>query len=815
MTTSERPLPIDAVLPRLTDALARTGRCVLRAPTGAGKTTRVPGAILDAGLAGDGAVVLVEPRRIAARAAARWIARARGARVGDAVGHHVRFDRRASDDTRILAVTDGIFLRMLQADPFLSRVGAVVFDEFHERRLDTDLALAMTREVASDARDDLRIAVMSATLDPDPIAAWLGDAPVVTSEGRSFPVDVRYRPTVPPGDPSAIAAAVADALRDTDGHVLVFVAGTAEIDAAMRAIDVPADIDVLPLHGRLPADAQDRAIGASRRRKVVVATNVAETSVTIDGVTAVVDTGLARMPVHDAATGIGRLARGPISRASADQRAGRAGRTAPGIAIRLWSEPEQRGRADETPPEVVRGDLTGAVLELAAWGHGDAASFPWFESPSADALAHATTCLTRLGAFADGRITERGRAIARLPVHPRLGCVLLDAASRGVAADGARMVAMLAEADGSRPVHTAHRDSDSDVLDRLAANRGSSAIARRLERAVARVAPPVEPAADRATALRRALLAGFVDCVARRRDGDPRTGVLVGGRGVRFHASSAVREAPLVVCIDVVDTGGAEAVVRTASAIDRAWLDEASIRREDAVRFDVATGRVVGVRRTRYLDLVLDEAPAELPDPTRVAACLAEHVAPRLAEALALDDSDLGRWLARVACVRAWCPEVELPALDGDALVERLPELCIGCRSVAALRRTPLVARLAGTLRADQLAALDRLAPERIVVPSGSRIRVAYEVGRPPVLAVRIQELFGATETPTVAGGRVPVLLHLLAPNGRPQQITDDLAGFWTRTYPTVRKELRRRYPKHAWPEDPRDGSPERRPRRR
>ncbi|HYH46501.1 MAG TPA: ATP-dependent helicase HrpB [Thermoanaerobaculia bacterium] len=868
------PLPIDEVIPDLVAALRTSSSAVLTAPPGAGKTTRVPPALLAAGMAGDGGeagegrIVVLEPRRIAARAAARRMAEEGGWQVGGEVGYQVRFERRAGPRTRILVVTEGILVQMLQADPFLDGIGALVFDEFHERSLHVDLALAMARRVQREVRPDLRLLVMSATLDPAPVAAFLagcpaasGGCPILESPGRLFPVDIEH--LAPPATPDPrgpdlavlIANGVRRALAASPGDLLVFLPGVGEIarcGEALAPLAAERGLAVLPLYGDLPAEQQDAALRPQSRRKIVLATNVAETSVTVDGVTAVVDSGLARRLRFDPATGLDRLELARISRASADQRAGRAGRQAPGLCVRLWPAWEDAALQPAETPEIRRVDLAAPALQLLAWGESDLAAFGWFEAPDPAALAAALRLLERLGAVDAAGVTQLGRSLARLPVHPRLGRLLVEGHARGVAAETALLAALLAERD---PFRSAGRQmgerrpaqpSRSDLLDRLedlaAFERRSvwpenlnPGAARQVLRARDQLAdlirrelgsPPaaIPPGKDREEPLLRALLAAYPDRLARRREpGSPRA-VLVGGRGVILGDESAVRGPELFLCVDLAEPAGArpgapasssEARVRRASAVEAAWLPLEQLSTGIELGFDPQRERVIAWKRTRYEDLVIAEAEVPVPANEATAQALAAAAAEHLDHALPLDDPAVAAFLARVRSLAHWRPELALPAFDEPEIRALLPALAAGRRSFADLRRAPLCDMLEGLLSRDQRAALEREAPEHLPVPSGSRIRLTYEPGRPPVLAARIQELFGLAETPRVAGGRIPVLLHLLAPNGRPQQVTHDLRSFWETTYQQVRKELAGRYPKHAWPQDPWTATPQRRPGRR
>ncbi len=829
-------LPIDGLLPELVRHLRSGPSLLLRAPTGAGKTTRVPPALLDFGR-----VYVVEPRRLAARAAAGRMAEERRERLGDIVGYHVRFDRQVSAATRLIVVTPGILLRILHDDPTLDRADVVVFDEFHERGLDSDLALGMTRLLQQTVRPELRLVVMSATLRTGGLDEYLGGCPVVTSEGRLFPIDVQYdAPPLREPVSVSVAAAILRAADEREGDILAFLPGVGEIRQTSSELESWArdrDVLVVPLYGDLPAEQQDMALRSQTRRKVVLATNVAETSVTVDGVTIVIDSGLARQIEYDPAVGMDRLNLVQISQASADQRSGRAGRTAPGLCIRLWSEANQRVRAEHTEPEIRRVDLAGPVLQLLALGERDIAGFPWLEVPKPAAVDQAKQLLERLEATRDGVLTEIGQTMARLPVHPRLGRLLIEGTRRGIAPDAALIAALLSERDpflrdnaGSRaPTH-------SDLFDRVQAlaefdrsGRTQTSFgplnivaARHLLRVRDQLLRTVrdeigtrhdgrsttEAAAD------AALLAAFPDRLARRRENDPRRGVMVGGRGVRLLPQSGVLDGELFVCLDV-DAGEREALVRMASAIPRDALPGGRLRVATELSFDGTSERVVARKQLLFEDLLIEETPAHLPSGDRVGQVLAEAAAIRLDRIAPAFDTPAGQFLTRVRWLRAEMANVDLPAFDETEMAEVLRWLSAGKKSFAELRAADWTAALSSRLTHQQRQTLDREAPERWLVPSGSRIALQYEMGKPPILAVRIQEVFGLADTPRVAGGRVKVLLHLLAPNYRPQQVTDDLASFWANTYPLVRKELRIRYPRHAWPEDPSSAKPQAGPTKR
>jgi ATP-dependent helicase HrpB len=857
MTDDRRPtLPIDEILPEITRALVDGPNVVICAPPGAGKTTRVPPALLEPPLSVAGRVLVLQPRRMAARAAARRIAAERGMPLGEEIGYQVRFDQRMTARTRLAVVTEGILLRMLHDEPLLESVGAVVFDEFHERNLNSDLALGMARRIQQTVRPELKIVVMSATLDAAPVAVFLGNCPVIQSAGRAFPVAITYweridkRPLA-----SLVAAGIERVLGDSPGDVLAFLPGVGEIRqtaAETQALARKYNLAVFPLYGDLPPEEQDAVLAPSGRRKLVLATNVAETSLTIPGITAVVDSGLARQMRFDPTVGLDRLVLGPISRASADQRAGRAGRTAAGVCVRLWEERTHAHRPAFELPEIERVDLAAAVLQLWSWGESDVMSFPWFEPPAQPAVDAALALLERLEAIDGRRLTPLGQTLARLPVHPRIARLLVEGDRENCLKQAALAAAMLSERDpfvrsgsaasggarGASPRTAAHYVSRSDVLDRVTAleeyfahgrsetghaeiNPGAAAfVSRARDQLVAEVREQLSgsrrnaDAPPQPDALLRALLAAFPDRLARRRDSSTGKGVMVGGRGVRTGPQSAVSGAELFVCVDV-DAGQTEALVRQASAVEREWLPPARLRTADEVFFHPTQKSVVGRRRTYWDDLVLDEVNIPAPTGAETARILAEAAWRDWERVFPADDPAVSSYLARVRCLVGWMPELNLPAFDDAQLQALLAELCQSCRSFDELRRSPWLDALQSRLTWPQREAVEREAPERIAVPSGSRIAVTYEVGRPPLLAVRIQEVFGLRQTPRIAGGRIPVVMHLLAPNMRTQQITDDLESFWANGYPRVRKDLRARYPKHSWPEDPWTAEPTRRTKRK
>ena len=839
------PLPIDEVLADVVASLQQSPALVLRAPPGAGKTTRVPPAMLDAGLAGDGQILVLQPRRVAARATAARIAAERGGRLGDEIGYQVRFESRISARTRLAVITEGILLRRLLSDPFLPNVTAVVFDEFHERSLASDLALAMVRQVQQSVRPELRIVVMSATLAAEPIAEYLDNCPVVESQGRTFPVDVRYTPHLARMPLTELVAEGVEAITEgTAGDLLVFLPGVGEIrqcDKRLQSFAQHHGYALLQLYGDLPAEQQDAVLEPGERRKIILTTNVAETSLTIEGVTGVVDSGLARVLRYDENTGLDRLELVPISQASADQRAGRAGRTRPGVCLRLWPEAAHRSRAEYERPEIERVDLAGAILQVLCWIEPVLAAFPWFEPPNASSMQRSRLLLERLEAADKKGVTPLGRQIAELPVHPRIGRLLLEGNRLSCLDEAAMAGALLSERDpflrgqrlpGER--RAASVRSRSDVHDRVhalehfeagedpesslgALNRTAAKhILRTRDQFVRLIERREKPAAAATTEepFLKAMLAAYPDRVARRREPGRRRGLMVGGRGVRLADEVALGDEELYVCASV-DAAGSEALVRQASAVERAWLPLDRTTTETVVEFDDATGKVTARKRTTFDGLLLEETQAALPGQAEIAAALAAAAAERLESAFASDDEAVAGFRTRVQCLAAWMPDLQLPALDDAQLRALLPELAADCRSLAEMRRAPWLQAMRNLFTWQQLQSIDREAPERIEVPSGSQIAVQYELGRPPVLAVRIQEVFGMLQTPRIAGGRVAVLMHLLAPNTRVAQVTDDLASFWANTYAMVRKDLRARYPKHSWPENPFEAEAQKRPARK
>jgi ATP-dependent helicase HrpB len=861
------PLPIDSHLSPVIDALKDHRSLVLVAEPGAGKTTRVPPAIVEAGLLSKEHpnLVMLQPRRVAARAAATRIAQERDWEVGGQVGYQVRFEKRMTAQTRLRVVTEGILNRQLLDDPFLPGVGCVVLDEFHERSIHSDLAIAFLKEIRNTVREDLLIVVMSATLEAEPVAKFLGDAPIVNVPGRTFPIDIRYMNPAEGRLHERVADAVIDAVsRDTaGGHVLVFLPGAEEIRRAAEMLSDFARRESLllrPLHGTLPFDEQVRALEPNNQRKIILATNIAETSLTVEGVTLVIDSGFARIAGYDAERGLDRLDLKRISQASAKQRAGRAGRTAPGTCVRLWTSKEQEALNAFELPEIQRVDLAQTILAMHGWGTTNPRSFGWFQTPSEDAISSAERLLAMLGALTsetNGSITDLGRQMLALPVHPRLARLMIEASRVGLTREGATLASLLSEKDILRsgdprdraakttgPSDLLYRlelmEARSELLDRVAVQQviKTSQELRRFSpsppagegrgegndpakvSSIVRARPTPHPnPLPQGEREQRLLLLTYPDRVVRRRESDHTRGVMVGGGGVRLASESIVTRSEFYLALDARRddrSANRESLVRIASAIEEEWLEELFpdfLRKTREAVYDEQRQRVVGHGKIFFLDLLIREDKDAAVDPQLASRVLADALAPRALEIFSSDEatSDL---MSRVNLLREAMPEQNFPALDAATLADILREACDRKKSLADVKRQSLVTILHNQLHYPLDRLLEQHAPTQLEVPSGSRIRVDYS-RKPPALSVRLQELFGWTDTPRVANGRVPVTLELLGPNFRPVQVTQDLRSFWTNTYPQVRKDLRARYPKHSWPEDPFGAKPEAKGRRK
>jgi ATP-dependent helicase HrpB len=790
-------LPIDEALPRLKAALSERNAAVLVAPPGAGKTTRVPLALLDAPWLKGRKIVMQEPRRLAARAAARRMAATLGEQVGDTVGYRVRLDTKVGPRTRIEVVTDGLFLRMLQDDPSLEDTGCVIFDELHERGLESDLSFALVREAQTALRGDLRVIAMSATLEPGPVSDRLGSAAVVESAGRMYAVETRYLEREPTGRLDAnITSLIRLALAEETGSALVFLPGVAEIRRVEEALrDVGPNVDVAPLYGDLSPADQDRAISPSPpgRRKVVLATSIAETSLTIEGVRIVVDGGLMRLPRFSPRSGMTRLETLRVSLASADQRRGRAGRLEPGVCYRLWTEEAQRGLVPFTAPEILDADLAPLALELAAWG-ADPATLPWLTPPPAAALATARTLLVDLGAIdAQYAITPHGRAMVRLGQHPRLAHLVLKGRELGQARVAALLASILGERDflrlppGQRDIDLRHR------IDLALAGKAPRPIVEMARRLTPRGAGGERPDVSMTGIL---LALAYPDRIGRRRAGSDGRYLLSGGRGVVLPDGDPLASEEFLVVADL-DGSAQDARVFLAAPIVASGIEELYAQRlveEETVEW--RDGAVLARRRRRLGALVLEDKPVDRPDPEKIRAAMLEGARRR---GLAWSE-DQRIWRQRVAFMRHIDPS--WPDLSDQILLATLGDWLAPFVDPAA-KRIDYAAALKALVSWDRQRELDKLAPTHVEVPSGSRIAIDYANPAEPTLSVRLQEMFGLTETPCIAGGKVPLTVHLLSPARRPVQVTRDLASFWKSGYRDVKAELKGRYPKHYWPDDP------------
>lgn len=804
-------LPVEVVLPELRAALAARGEAVLVAPPGAGKTTRVPPALLEEPWARTGKIVLLSPRRIAARAAAARMASERGERVGETIGYRVRLDSRIGPKTRVEVVTEGVFSRMILDDPELKGVAAVLFDEFHERSLEGDLGLALARDTQSALRPDLKIVVMSATLDAARIASLLDNAPVIVSEGRMFPVAHVYRPRDPRGRlEDETAAAVRAALAAERGSVLVFLPGVREIERtaeALRATVSDPSVDIRPLYGAMSAADQDAAISPppQGRRKVVLATSIAETSLTIDGVRIVVDAGLARRPRFEPALGLSRLETVRASQAAITQRAGRAGRLEPGVCWRLWSEGETRALPEFDRPEMLDADLSGLALDLAAWGVSDPTTLAWLDPPPKPAWSEAIALLKRIGALDEsGRLTEHGDAVARLPLPPRLAHMVIEAARIGEAPLAARIAMVLTEQGlGGRSADLRER------LHRFSTERGQRAeAARSLADRIARNAGGERGYVDEERA-GVVLALAYPDRVAKSRGG---AFTMVNGRAAAIEPASPLAREPFLVIADISGAAG-RAQILLAAPIALAEI-EAMFAREietgASAIVDPATGAVRGRRTRRLGRIVLSEAPMERMSGDDLRQALLGAVRD---EGLALLDWDEAalQIRARVAFLRGLDAE-SWPDWSDEALITAIEDwLAPALTHPSRLKDVNVAEALTNALPYELRRKLDAEAPARFETPAGSSLRIDYTADGGPALDVRLQELFGQDKHPCVAGGRVPLSLRLLSPAHRPVQTTKDLPGFWRGSYAAVRSEMRGRYPKHPWPEDPLTAPPTRR----
>lgn len=855
-------LPVFEIADDLRAAVAgrERARVLLKAPTGSGKSTSVPGMLADAGISGK--ILVIEPRRMAARLLAGWVARQRGAALGREVGYAVRFDSRYGDDTRILYLTDGVFQRWIQDDPELHGVGAVVFDEFHERRLAVDVALARCLDLQDGPRPDLRVVVMSATLETAGLADFLAPAVPLEAGGRTYPVEVLYRPDRAPvndrrgGPPREIpvwekmVAVCREAMAMPDaGNILMFLPGTHEIRKTIELLEggsISRGWDVFPLYSSLPPAAQEAAITPGAKPKIIVATNVAETSLTIEGVRTVIDSGLARISSYEPRRGINTLLIRKISRAAAEQRAGRAGRTAPGRAFRLWSEADHARRAEFEAPEVHRVDLAEAVLLLKAAGVAEIRNFRWFDAPREDALVRAETLLHDLGALdARGSLTEEGAKMASLPLEPRFSRLMLAGHEHGCVAE----TAFIAAAVQGEGIFTNKRggvgrkdfifpDDGSDFAGEWRAFESAEAMkfdpqrcgqvgvlargAREIAQGFDRLASlarrfgwqwkPVDFKANR-EAVGHAMLASFSDQLAIRFNQGTLACKLVHHRRGKLDEESCVKNAPAFVAAEITEVEAREVIthLRRATAIDPAWLADLfpdDLAQTDGAAWDEARRRVVARKETRFRDLVLEAKESDQNvNLDQAAEILAEKV---LSGELVLKNWDhtVDQWTARLALLGRAMPELEMPGWTDQDKADAIAQICHGSVAYKDIKETNIWRVLREWLSPAQRSALDSYCPERIDLPNGQSAKITYEPGRDPFISVRVSHLFGVWETPTIVNGRVPLLVHILTPGQKPWQMTKDLKNFWAAGYFQMKKEVAGRYPRHPWPDKPREWTP-------
>ncbi len=775
LVNNKPPLPVDAILAAITDSLKRSPNLVIEAPPGAGKTTRVPPALLKSVT---GEVVVLEPRRIAARLSARRVAWEMGETAGETVGYQVRFEEAISARTRLRFVTEGVLTRRLISDPGLKGVSAVVLDEFHERHLESDLALALLKRLQR-TRPDLRIVVMSATLDTDHVAQYLSGCPILRSEGRQFELTIRHLPYSPKPLETQLSEALELLIQEEPlGDVLAFLPGAAEIRRAMRetqGVARRAGLLVLPLYGDLSPAEQDRAITPALQRKVILATNVAESSITVDGVTAVIDSGLARIATYSQWTGLPTLQVARVSQASAKQRAGRAGRTGPGRVLRLYAMEDYLRRPEHDLPEILRSDLSQLVLTLRAMRIGDIKEIAWLDSPPPAAVESAESLLDRLGAT-----PAQAQQLARYPLHPRLSRIVTAAMSRGVGEDGCMAAALLG---------SGARSEKNDLLAAIDTQQDYRTLQQRDQ--LRRIARPARQTQHNDDALLMSVLAGFPDRVARRRTGNQ---VLLSTGGSAEVAGPPL-EYEFIAAVDAEDRKDKPLpLVRMTARIEPEWLIELfpdHVQERSTVEWNRASERVEAVSALLYDELVIQESRGAAPDAGAAAGLLAQKAL----------EAGIGRFLDQ-DLLNEFVARAEFAGSEPPDLPHALEDLCLGLRSFTELKSAaanliPMLERNMTTQR------LDELAPARIRLPNGRQTKVHYEHGKPPWIASRLQDFFGMRETPRIGRDQTPVVVHLLAPNQRAVQTTADLAGFWERLYPQVRRELMRRYPRHSWPERP------------
>ena len=839
---NRRELPIFELETHLVATLRQHSRVILQAPTGSGKSTQVPQIVLDHGLAGEGEIVVLQPRRLATRMLAARVAQERNSRLGDEVGYQIRLDKVCSSRTRIRFVTEGVLLRQMLSDPKLSGISVIVFDEFHERHLYGDITLARALDLQERLRPDLKLVVMSATLDTGALDKYLAPCELLTSRGRTYPVDHEYLDKSLGDFPvwDAAAEEFERLARESEGDVLVFMPGAFEIQRTIQAIKntrVGGQCIVLPLHGELPVGDQDAAVAQYDRRKVIVSTNVAETSLTIDGVRIVIDSGLAKIARFDPYRGINTLLVERISRASADQRAGRAGRTAPGRCLRLWTEREHHDRAAQELPEVKRLDLAEVVLTLKASGVQDVAAFRWLEPPDARGLERALTLLTDLGALDPaGAISPLGRRMLAFPAHPRYARMLLAADELGCVRAVVLIAALtqgrnlLRRAEGKQMQEEREQllgeNADSDLFMLMRAHRfaeqrnfnpqacrplGVNALAAREAAALAdqflRIAKDEGLNTDARNttdeALQRCVLAGFPDMVAMRLDqGTLRCALVHGRRGVL--ARESVVSTPLLVAGEVREVeirGEVETLITLATAIREEWLRELfpdGFSESSDVFFDSSLRRVLAKRQTRFHDLVLRSEQSDKVPHEQAAALLAREVEAGRCP-LKNWDNAVDQWILRLNQLAGWYPEYELPPIGDEDRRMLVEQICLGATSYKEIKERPVRPMVKGWLTPAQQDLVEKYAPERYELPNGRKAKIIYDAKAGPTIATRIQDLYGVSGEIRIAGNRIPVFILVLAPNHRPIQITQNLENFWKESYPKIKQELQRKYPKHEW----------------
>lgn len=807
--------PITPMLPHILQKLEKHSTLILQAPPGAGKTTCVPLALLDANFLAEKSILMLEPRRLAATNAARFMATQLGEGVGEKVGYSIRYQRKVSAATRIEVVTEGILTRRLQRDPELNGIGLVIFDEFHERHLQSDLALALCHDVQTGLRADLKILIMSATLDSSPLAEQLR-APLLTSKGRSYPITTHYLPGKQ--QQSIIdktTTAVRRALSETDGDLLVFLPGEAEIRRCQQVLSNIESLLICPLFGNLPFADQERAIQPAKQRKVVLTTNIAETSLTIEGISVVIDSGFSRQPRFDSGSGLTRLQLGRISQASATQRAGRAGRLGPGYCYRLWSEGTHQELLPFTPAEIRTADLAPLVLNLLAWGVKDPANMFWLDPPSPSAWQNGIDLLQLIGALSQQKqLNKIGHRLATLPIHPRLGRLLITAEDNNLLDLGCDLVALLGESDPWFKKSVISK-SNSDILDRLEAfwmqrkSREFSAIERASHYWRRYFKRPTAPEPRKATAKQLALLlsAAYPDRIGKVRQSDSKRYLLSSGQGVQLGNRSAVQNSEFLIAVDLRSQKSDEAEICLASSIDKATLEQLHphLSWESQCYWDRNEGRIVACEQQRIGALPVSQRPGrtnqQLANQAIIAALRDEGL-----QLLGWEKST-ERFKDRLQFLHKYLDQQKWPDFSDQTLLETLEDWLLpflgNSRNRSDLKKIDLQAALGSLLDWQQLQQLDKLAPERIKVPSGARINLQYPADETPILAVKLQEMFGLLDTPRIANGQVAVVIHLLSPAGRPLQITQDLRHFWEHSYPEVQKEMKGRYPKHPWPDDP------------